>query len=94
MSKEMNVSSGSTGSISDVVNQVLNEQSEREPRKLNVVCYSLPESSKESHEERKNDDKNRIRNYESFGNRRLGKYEAYKIFSKLYWFETENFRQG
>ncbi|XP_060573927.1 uncharacterized protein LOC132731720 [Ruditapes philippinarum] len=55
-----NVNGGSTGSISDVVNQVLNEQKDRESRRLNVICYGLPESVKESQEERKNDDNTRI----------------------------------
>ena len=46
--------------VASIVSQVLVEQHEREKRKFNVVSFGLPESQKNSSEERRDDDKERI----------------------------------
>ena len=53
---------GSQGNlnVANIVTQVLEEQHEREIRKLNVVCFGLAESQEGSAEERCQDDKTRI----------------------------------
>lgn len=47
-------------SVANIVSQVLEEQQEREMRKLNVVCFGLPESQLTTPEERRDDDKSRV----------------------------------
>ncbi len=43
-----------------VVNAAINEQTEREKRKKNLIVFGLPESSKVDIEEKKNEDKSKI----------------------------------
>lgn len=47
-------------SVANIVSQVLEEQQEREMRKLNVVCFGLPESEQTTPEGRREDDKTRV----------------------------------
>lgn len=46
--------------VASIISQVLEEQQEREKRKLNIVCFGLPESEETSPVTRREDDANRI----------------------------------
>ena len=46
--------------VASIISQVLEEQQEREKRKLNIVCFDIPESEETSPETRREDDAYRI----------------------------------